>query len=117
VSSSFFLFYLQLTTRSQLLYEPWQSTVEEDDAGAVPLAGVRVPHEGERAAVEWFRDGVSGLARAPLNIGEWRFFYSSAQQPKAPAAKSTGGEGGRARVGPLYALLFFFSLTLLGFHC
>jgi hypothetical protein len=25
---------------------------------------VRVPHEGERAAVEWFRDGVTGLARA-----------------------------------------------------
>jgi hypothetical protein len=24
------------------------------------------------------------------------------------AAKTTGGEGGRARVGPLYALLFFF---------
>jgi hypothetical protein len=28
------------------------------DAAAVPLVGVRVPREGERAAVKWFRDGV-----------------------------------------------------------
>jgi hypothetical protein len=45
--------------------------MEEDDAAAVPLAGVRVPHEGERAAVERFRDGVSKLARASRhNVGE-----------------------------------------------
>jgi hypothetical protein len=57
----------------------------------VPLAGVRVPHEGEHAAAEWFRDGVSELARAPLyNVGERWLFCFSAQQPKPPAVRAAG---------------------------
>jgi hypothetical protein len=81
--------------------------VEEDDAAAVPLADVRVPHEGERAAVERFRDGVSELARARRGTtsasGDSFALPNSSQKPP-------GGEGGKPRVGPLYALLLFFYL-------
>jgi hypothetical protein len=76
---------------------------EERATAAVPLAGVHVPREGERAAVEWFRDGVLGM-RARAAATRRRAAVPSAFP--ARRSKTTGGNGGWNRVGPLHPPFF-----------
>jgi hypothetical protein len=81
--------------------------VAREGVGAAvgPLAGVRVPHEGERAAVERFRDGA--LCPVPHSGGQVSTRLTLSVQPvhvtTVPAAVlKTAGE-------VLYSLSMFMS--------
>ena len=89
---------------------PWCASKEDGGAAAVPLAGERIPRDGECAAVERFRDGalclrVRGRARPTA-----RFLYHTASR-RRPAVKAATKH---REVRP--AVTLFLSLGLgLGF--
>jgi hypothetical protein len=61
---------------------------KKSDAAAVPFAGVRVPREGERAAVERFRNGVLRVRRgnSPASGGSDGYARTASKTPAVMAA-------------------------------
>jgi hypothetical protein len=110
------LFYSPKTVRTREVWCPWHGG-EGGGATGSPLAGERIPREGECAAVEGFHRGAQSLCPSHRRAAEVRRALDSPcpSAQRAPRQRRQWWRQGEALVGPSPSRPFDLGLGFL--HC